>query len=253
METRRFTRGHALFKEGDPADRVFHVRSGAVEIVRHVAGQTVTMGVVGPDQFVGEMAAVEQRAHHSATAHVAADADVDVLTPGEFLDRLDHAPGMARELIERLSQRLHAANERILRDEGHEAAAARPTVAPARAIRIAAGGPWLQRQMPEPLVVGHLPFVVGRRPVSGEPRARQRPDLLLDDHEPFRLSRDHFMIVGGAGRHFVRDMASTLGTMVNGEPVGENFRTDEVALRDGANEVVAGGEGSRFVFTVTVG
>ena len=253
METRRFARGDTLFREGEAADRVFRLRGGEVEIVRELGGQAVVMGVVGPGQFVGEMAAVERRARHSATARATTDTEVDGLTLDEFLDQIDRSPGVGRTLIERLSQRLHAANERIIRDEAHGEVPARAAETPARSIRIAARGSWLLRQMPEPIAVGHLPFVVGRRPVAGEHAARRRQDLLLDDREPFRLSRDHFMIVGSNGRFFVRDMSSTLGTMVNGEPIGEHFRKDEVLLRDGENEVVAGGEGSRFVFSVSLG
>ena len=253
METRRVARGDVLLKEGDPADRVFRLRSGDVEIVRQVGEQTVVMGAVGAGQFVGEMAAVERRPRHGATVRAASDAEVEVLTLPEFLDRIDHAPGVAGELIERLSRRLHAANERIIRDEANGEASARTTATAAQKLRIAARSPWLLRQTPEPIAVDHLPFVVGRRHVAGERPAAQRPDMLLDDHEPFRLSRDHFMIVGDDGRYFVRDMSSTLGTVVNGEPIGEHFRKDEVLLHDGENEVVAGGAGSRFVFSVNVG
>ncbi len=253
MEIRRFARGDVLLKQGDAVDRVFRLRSGEAEIVREIGTQTVVMGAVGVGQFIGEMAAVERRPRHSATVRAASDVEADVLTLPEFLEQIDHAPGVARDLIERLSRRLHAANERVLRDEAHGEASARPAETPTVGIRIAARSPWLLRQMPEPVAVSHLPFVVGRRHVAGEHAARHRQDLLLNDYEPFRLSRDHFMIVGHSGRWFVRDMSSTLGTVVNGEPIGEHFRKDEALLREGENEVVAGGEGSRFVFQISVG
>ncbi len=235
METRRFATGETLFDEGGPVDRVFRVRGGAVEIVRQVAGQTVVMGTLGPEQFVGEMAAIERRPRHSATARAATATEADLLTLEEFLDQIEHAPGVARTLIERLSRRLHAANERIVHDEA-------PAVFPSPAaesaihnIQIAAGTVWLQRQIPEPVAVSHLPFVVGRRPVRGERPPRERQDLLLEDYEPFRLSRDHFTVIGHGGSYFVRDMGSTLGTVVNEVAIGEHFRTDEVRLREGKN------------------
>ena len=43
---------------------------------------------------------------------------------------------------------------------------------------------------------------------------------------------------------------STLGTIVNGEPIGNHFRTDDAPLRAGENEVIAGGVDSPFVFSV---
>lgn len=240
-----------LFREGDAADCVFRLLTGEVEIVRQAGEQTIVLGRVNAGQFLGEMGVIEERSRRSATARAGSDVETEVLTPAEFLDRLDQSPGTARDLIRRLSQRLHAAEERIVGDEARHDA--RPAPAPARTVRIGAAGAWLRRQMPEPVAVGHLPFIVGRRPLAGERAARRRPDLLLDDHEPFRLSRDHFAIVERGDDCHLRDLFSTLGTVVNGVPVGEHFGRDEVALRAGANEVIAGGADSRFVFAVNVG
>ena len=50
----------------------------------------------------------------------------------------------------------------------------------------------------------------------------------------------------------VRDLESTLGTIVNQRAIGRDFPLDSAPLRQGANTIVAGGRGSPFVFTVTV-
>ena len=50
----------------------------------------------------------------------------------------------------------------------------------------------------------------------------------------------------------MRDLSGTLGTIVNGEPIGTHFRTDDAPLRAGENEVIAGGMDSSFVFSVFV-
>src|SRR5262249_23495191 len=55
------------------------------------------------------------------------------------------------------------------------------------------------------------------------------------------------------GSYYVRDLRSTLGTIVNGEPIGEHFRGDDAPLRAGGNEVIAGGVDSPFVFSVFIG
>jgi FHA domain len=81
---------------------------------------------------------------------------------------------------------------------------------------------------------------------------RCKPDLKLDDAVPYRLSRNHFMIENRDGSYYVRDLRSTLGTIVNGQPIGEHFRSDEAPLRAGENEVIAGGVDSRFAFSVLV-
>jgi CRP/FNR family transcriptional regulator, cyclic AMP receptor protein len=61
------------------------------------------------------------------------------------------------------------------------------------------------------------------------------------------------MIEKRHGSYFVRDLYSKLGTIVNGEPIGEHFRSDEAPLRAGENEVIAGGVDSLFVFSVFIG
>jgi hypothetical protein len=117
---------------------------------------------------------------------------------------------------------------------------------------LAAKNPWLQRQLHTPLGIGDRPFVVGRRPISGERLPPRQPDLVLDDTGPFRLSRNHFMIEQRHEGYHVRDLRSTLGTIVNGQPIGDRFCTDDVLLRVGENEVIAGGLGSPFVFSVSI-
>ena len=117
---------------------------------------------------------------------------------------------------------------------------------------LAAGNPWLQRQLYTPVGLGDRPFVVGRRPVAGEGPPPRRPDLMLDDPGPFRLSRNHFMIEQRREGYHVRDLCSTLGTIVNGQAIGDQSGSDDVLLRFGENEVIAGGVGSPFVFSVSI-
>jgi len=77
-----------------------------------------------------------------------------------------------------------------------------------------------------------------------------------DDNAPFRLSRNHFiiekLIEKPDGGFHVRDLCSALGTIVNGEPIGNHFRTDDAPLSAGENEVIAGGVDSPFVFSVSI-
>jgi hypothetical protein len=117
---------------------------------------------------------------------------------------------------------------------------------------LAANNPWLQRQLHTPVGLGNRPFVVGRRPVAGEGLPPRRPHLMLDDTGPFRLSRNHFMIEQCQEGYNVRDLHSTLGTIVNGQRIGGHFRTDYALLRAGENEVIAGGTDSPFVFSVCI-
>jgi FHA domain len=159
-----------------------------------------------------------------------------------------------------LRQRLREADDRIVNDErrsgraywSRKEARSQTAVESVNNAYLAAKNPWLQRQLHASLRLGHLPFVVGRGPVAGERLPPLRPDLKLDDTVPFRLSRNHFMIEKRDGNYYVRDLRSTLGTIVNGGPIGDYFRGDDAALRAGENEVIAGGVDSPFVFSVFI-
>jgi CRP/FNR family cyclic AMP-dependent transcriptional regulator len=253
-----FAKGQILFREGDPADGVFRLLSGTVDVVRELYGEPILLGTVGTGQFIGEMGIVENRSR-SATARAASEIEAEFLNPTEFLDQIAGSPRAARELIQRLSQRLREADDRIVNErrgggiyDNWINADDQTVVTSADNVYLAAKSPWLQRQFLAPLGLGDLPFVVGRRPLAGEASPPWRPNLKLDDTAPFRLSRNHFIIEKRDEGYHVRDLRSTLGTIVNGEPIGNHFRTDDAPLRSGENEVIAGGVDSPFVFSVFI-
>jgi CRP/FNR family transcriptional regulator, cyclic AMP receptor protein len=254
MTRTHFAEGQVLFREGDPADGVFRLLSGAVNILRELDGDPILLGTVGAGQFIGEMGVVENRPR-SATARAASEIEVEMLSPTEFLDQISGSPQAACELIQRLSQRLREADDRIVNDERRRGLTHGTRKEADKTINdayLAAKSPWLQRQLHAPLGLGDPPFIVGRASVAGEGPPPLQPDLKLDDTVPFRLSRNHFMIEKRYGSYYVRDLCSTLGTIVNGEPIGDHFRGDDAPLRAGENEVIAGGVDSRFVFSVFI-
>ena len=259
MTRTHFAEGQILFREGDPADGVFRLLSGVVDILRELDGDVILLGTVGAGQFIGEMGVVEKRPR-SATARAASAVVAEFLSPSEFLDQIASSPRAARELIQRLSQRLREADDRIVADERRSGRALenwwdagnQTAARPVDNAYLAAKSPWLQRQFHTPIGLGDLPFVIGRAPVAGEGLPPLQPDLKLADTPPFRLSRNHFLVEKRSAGYHVRDLASTLGTIVNGEPIGNNFRRDDALLRARENEVIAGGVDSPFVFSVYI-
>lgn len=256
MTRMRFAEGQVLFGEGDRSDKVFRLLNGLVDVVRELDGAPILLGVVGAGEFIGEMGVVEDRPR-SATARAASEVEVEILTPAEFFDRIAGSPPAARELLQRLSQRLREADDRIVNDErrGSRSLRNRPEAvvgaSPGKAY-LAAKNPWLQAQLDTPFAIGELPFIVGRAPLAEEQQPLMPPDLKLDDTSPFRLSRNHFVIERRNGGYHVRDLRSMLGTIVNGQAIGQHFRSDEAPLQLGENEIIAGGADSPFVFSVFV-
>src|SRR5262249_34484949 len=175
MTCAHFAKEQVLFREGDPADRVFRLLSGTVHILRELDGGLILLGTVGAGQFVGEMGVVENRPRN-ATARAASEVEVEILTPTEFLDQSAGSPRAAPELIQRLSQRLREADDRIVNNERRSGRAhwtrkearSQTAVESVNNAYLAAKNPWLQRRFCTPLGLGDLPFIVGRGPVAGE-------------------------------------------------------------------------------------
>ena len=116
MTPTHFAEGQILFREGDPADGVFRLLSGTVDVLRELDSDLILLGTVGAGQLVGEMGVVENRPR-SATVRAAGVVEAEFLNPTEFLDQIVSSPRAARELIQRLSQRLREADDRIVNDE----------------------------------------------------------------------------------------------------------------------------------------
>lgn len=77
-------------------------------------------------------------------------------------------------------------------------------------------------------------------------------DLSVPDRMPFQVSRHHCAIEQRGRQLRVRDRGSTVGTRVNGKPIGVRFQEVEAPLVVGPSEIVLGCERSPHRFAVTV-
>ncbi|MFV1959900.1 MAG: cyclic nucleotide-binding domain-containing protein [Planctomycetota bacterium] len=253
--------GDVIFHEGDPSRTVCLIRAGEVEVSKAMGEEAVVLGTVGEGQFVGEMGVIEQRPR-GATVRAKDEVRVEMLSEAEFLARLSEDPETAMLALRRLSERLRAANDRVLEFEGAPPCAERcgevsaleegPEAASA-ALRIQPASKRVARDLDEEGVAVHpLPFHVGRPAGPGERKPPVELALAVTDSMPYRLSRLHFSILEDDGRFLVRDVSSTLGTLVNGELIGEHAARVFAPLRDGENEILAGGRDSPFAFRVVL-
>jgi CRP/FNR family transcriptional regulator, cyclic AMP receptor protein len=252
-----FKNGDILFRQGDASDRVLLVRSGEIEVLREVGGTPVLLGHVRDGEWLGEMGVIENRSR-SATARATADGEVEILTAQQFLDWVSNDPPLARDLIQRLSVRLRKVEDKIAGDLppfAHDwlRNGVGRTASPDATISLTAQTDALRAQIgAAPIHISKLPFVVGRVPAEHETKLSPRPDLLLDDEEPFRLSRQHFIIARSGDQLLVSDLGSRLGTIVNGRAIGHHFTRDVAPLHRGDNHVVAGGRDSPFALSISV-
>jgi hypothetical protein len=252
--------GETIFREGDESAHVARVTAGRIEILKTVGGREVSLGEIGPGEFVGEMGVLEGRPR-SATARAMARTRLEVYDAEAFLDLVSREPSHALTMLHSLSERLRATNERLAaveareepaEPEAHAPATARPAKDGAR-VRIFGTGDATRGVLPpEGVGVVELPFRVGR-----PPRNRERPPglpvhLLVPDAAPFRLSRLHFSVVADDEGVAVRDEGSHLGTLVNGTLIGQHAARSIARLAPGEHVVVAGGRDSTFAFRMVV-
>lgn len=264
---KRFETDEVLFREGDPSDFAILIHSGSADVLREVGADAIVLGTVHAGEWVGEMGLLEDRAR-SATVRAAAPVEAELIERQAFLDRVSDEPELARNLLVRMSARLRDVEDMLtslyatrggggagargdLVEASPLASAPPPTMpsitlaATTRGARFFVGS--------EPIAITRLPFTVGRQPNEVEAAAPITPDLAIPEPGPYRLSRAHFSLIERGGEIIVRDLASTLGTVVNDRPLGRDFPIDTAALHPGENTIVAGGKGSPFVFAVTIG
>ncbi|TGO06573.1 Crp/Fnr family transcriptional regulator [Serinibacter arcticus] len=103
-------RGEVLFREGEPGDRFWVIAAGKVKL-GHAApdGRESLLAVLGPGEIVGELS-VYDPGPRTATATVLAPSTFLELEHSKFLDLLQQHPGLSRQLLRSLAQRLRKTN-----------------------------------------------------------------------------------------------------------------------------------------------
>ncbi|PWD52461.1 Crp/Fnr family transcriptional regulator [Serinibacter arcticus] len=103
-------RGEVLFREGEPGDRFWVIAAGKVKL-GHAApdGRESLLAVLGPGEIVGELS-VYDPGPRTATATVLAPSTFLELEHSKFLDLLQLHPGLSRQLLRSLAQRLRKTN-----------------------------------------------------------------------------------------------------------------------------------------------
>lgn len=106
-------RGRALFKEGDPGDRLYVIGSGKMKLGRRSAdGRENLLAVLGPGEMFGELSLFDP-GPRTATATAVAEARLYELSHVELIHWLERYPSMATHLLEALARRLRRTNETL--------------------------------------------------------------------------------------------------------------------------------------------
>src|SRR2546425_1853724 len=101
--------GEIVFRQGDEGDRLYIVKSGALEVLASPtdAADPITVAYLGPGEVLGELALLTG-SPRSASARVPERAELFTVDKAVFLDLMKTLPAFARNLCLVLAKRLEA-------------------------------------------------------------------------------------------------------------------------------------------------
>lgn len=107
----RFRRGEVIFREGEPAERLFLIDMGRVKLtIASPAGQELLIAVLGRGQIFGELAVID-RGPRAMNARAMEESRVYALDSDVFWTMLENRPALARRLLELMARRLRRADQ----------------------------------------------------------------------------------------------------------------------------------------------
>lgn len=110
---RRYNAGQTIFHIGDPGGALYLIEEGRVRIYYPSRdGQDVTLAILGPHDFFGELALFDDSAR-SASAVTLEATFVYTLHRDEFLRHLRSNPDLAVQMLSTLARRLRNVNEQL--------------------------------------------------------------------------------------------------------------------------------------------
>ncbi|MEA2399330.1 MAG: family transcriptional regulator, cyclic receptor protein [Thermoleophilaceae bacterium] len=112
---RRWLAGEAVFREGDPGDTCYVIRSGSVRVTRrHTDGRQIALAELREGAIFGELAMFggEER---SATVEATEPTEAVAILAGDLRRTIVANPDIAVAMLAGLADRIRAANERLAR------------------------------------------------------------------------------------------------------------------------------------------
>ena len=256
-----FGEGQVIFKQGEPSDKFFIIRSGQVVLTREANGATTELGKAGPGEVVGEMG-VLQNLPRSATATAKGRVWLYGMTLSDLADKRSDGQDHPGTIVSRvLAQRLRKSMEKLDQATLEKLAAPlAPPPAPARnispspVVKVGIRMGWRtgeQVQWSEQNSEHTLPMIFGREPgPQGAPAGTEL--VLIEENPPQRLAPLQFSLEFQNGAVLLRDDQSLHGTEVSGVSVGPSAGMTQVQLPAGTHVLVAGGEGSPYVLALEI-
>lgn len=107
----RYRKGEMIFREGEPAERLFLIDDGKVKLsLTAPNGQELLIAVLGRGHIFGELAVID-RGPRAMDARAMEETRVCSLGSDVFWTMLENRPALARRLLELMARRLRRADQ----------------------------------------------------------------------------------------------------------------------------------------------
>jgi CRP/FNR family cyclic AMP-dependent transcriptional regulator len=107
----RYQRGEVIFREGEPAERLFLIDQGRVKLsIGSPHGQELLIAVLGRGSIFGELAVID-RGPRAMDARAMEDSTIYALDSLVFWTLLESRPALARRLLELMARRLRRSDQ----------------------------------------------------------------------------------------------------------------------------------------------
>lgn len=103
--------GEILFREGDPGDKMYLIKSGKIKIIKGGGDVEKTLAYLKEGDFFGEMAIIDE-SPRSATAVAAEESRLVIIDREAFRNQVKKSP-LIEYILETLTRRLRATDEQI--------------------------------------------------------------------------------------------------------------------------------------------
>ena len=111
-EGKKVTKDAYLFREGDPPDAMYIVKSGAFVITKTKGNSEIVLAEINPGAMVGEMALFDMKPR-SASVRATKDAEVVALPYDSLTKQMEQLPVWVRAIIKSLNENMREANKKI--------------------------------------------------------------------------------------------------------------------------------------------
>ena len=110
LRTRQYAKGETIYAEGDPADSVWVVSKGRVQIFKYSSrGHPLAIESIAPGELFGTLCRLGANGrNYPCTAIAAIDSEVLQISDKEFLDVYNRFPAVVMGVCSLCSQRLQA-------------------------------------------------------------------------------------------------------------------------------------------------